>query len=130
MSGEWQNNGDREPNDAVARHEGAWGTAPKKNWGLTGTDLTKVFGQDGLEIAELRVRGWTEALIKKYIGDHDWRDDVHHWANFTGKNMYARIRVTMAEAMPEFEADFLASVKRRRLGPEQIEWFRSNRAPD
>jgi len=68
-----------------------------------------------LSRADLAARGWTDALIKKYLGDHDRRDSVNHWANFTGRDMYWTARVEMAEAMPAFQADLTASFRCRKL---------------
>ena len=89
--------------------------APPKNWGLTPLHEAVDYFGPALSRADLAARGWTDALIKKYLGDHDRRDSVNHWANFTGRDMYWTARVEMAEAMPAFQADLTASFRCRKL---------------
>ena len=79
------------------------------------------YSSPGLGMDELRNRGWTARLIEKYLGDEDRRDPVEHWANFAGKNVYFVARVEKAEAMPEFEVDFILSAKRRKLPQEFVD---------
>lgn len=102
---------------------------PPKNWGLTPVAKKLDYLGPALSRWDLRGRGWTDALIRKYLGDHDRRDSVDHWANFTGRDMYWTARVELAEAMEQFEADFLASAKRRKLTAETIARLRANRTP-
>lgn len=102
---------------------------PPKNWGLTPIYEVVPYDSPAFSRADLVVRGWTDALIRKYLGDHDRRDSVDHWANFTGRDMYWAVRVDMAEAMPDFDADFLISAKRRRLSADVVAQMRENRLP-
>ncbi len=102
---------------------------PPKNWGLTPMAKEPDLVSAALSRADLAARGWTDALITKYLGDHDRRDGVMHWANFTGKDMYWLARVELAEAMPSFNADFVASTKRRKLTAKTIAAMRRTRKP-
>jgi hypothetical protein len=88
---------------------------PERRYGLLGA-MPKLdcFGP-GLGIDDLRARGWTLKLIEKFLGDEDRRDSVSHWANFSGKKVYLVARVESAEAMPEFEVDFIISAQRHNL---------------
>jgi hypothetical protein len=68
--------------------------------------------------ADLRVRGWTDSLILKYLGDHDSLCPVNHWANYYGKHMYSQRRVIVAESHPELLSDLRKTFARRNLSPE------------
>jgi hypothetical protein len=93
---------------------------PERRYGLLGATPELNAYLPGLCIKELRARGWTLKLIEKFLGDEDRRDSVAHWANFSGKNVYLVARVEAAEAMPEFEADFVMSARRRNLAPDYV----------
>lgn len=88
---------------------------PEPRHGLVGAMPQLEYFGPGLGMDDLRGRGWTRGLIDKYLGDEDRRDSVDHWANFAGKKVYLVARVEAAEAMPEFQMDFLASARRRKL---------------
>lgn len=94
---------------------------PERRYGLVGAMKTLDYFSPGLGIDELHTRGWTEKLVEKFLGDEDRRDSVAHWANFSGKKIYLIARVETAEAMPEFEADFILSARRRKLSQEFVE---------
>ena len=64
---------------------------------------------------ELRERGWTTGMIVRLLGREDRRDAVNHWANYSGKCMYAVDRVERIESLPRFQTAFENSLKRRNL---------------
>ncbi len=68
-----------------------------------------------IDILSLKERGWTDTLIKNFLGDHDAIESVNHYANFSGKKVYKLTRVKSIEAKDEFVAAFMKSAKRRRL---------------
>ena len=92
-----------------------------KQYGMVGPMNMLGYSSPGLDMNELRNRGWTAKLIEKYLGNEDRRDSVAHWANFTGKKVYYIARVEKAEAMAEFEVDFIQSAKRRKLPQEFVD---------
>src|SRR5688572_1927020 len=57
---------------------------------------------------DLQSRGWTRSLIKRFLGEDDYRESVNHWANFSGKSMFYRERVLAAERCEEFRSALLA----------------------
>jgi hypothetical protein len=81
-----------------------------------------------LDIETLRRRGWTEALIKKFLGEPDRRIPVDHWANFTGKSVYFLGRVEGAESDAEFQTAFQKSLHRRRIDQAGVANFMAERA--
>jgi hypothetical protein len=94
---------------------------PERRHGLLGaTPKLDSFGP-ALGIDGLRARGWTLKLIERFLGDEDCRDSVSHWANFSGKKLYLVARVESTEAMPEFEADFIISARRRNLPQDYVD---------
>lgn len=76
-----------------------------------------------LDVQELRQRGWTEALIKRFLGEPDRWKAVDHWANYTGKRTYFLERVHLAEASDEFCIAFVGSTKRRKLTKKVVDQF-------
>ena len=72
-------------------------------------------------VEDLLTRGWTRALIERFLEPEDYRNTVNHFLNYAGKKMYQRRRVELTEASAEFEAGFMLSAKRRRLSPERID---------
>lgn len=94
---------------------------PEPQYGLLGATPKFDFFGPGLGIDDLRARGWTLKLIDKFLGDEDRRDAVDHWANFSGKKIYLVARVELAEAMPEFEVDFITSARRRNLPQDYVD---------
>ena len=38
-----------------------------------------------LDIFNLQARGWTESLVKRFLGDPDTMLSVNHFSNYTGK---------------------------------------------
>lgn len=80
-----------------------------------------------LDVHRLRARGWTEALILRFLGAPDAMEPVDHWANFTGKRVYFLERVELAEASTAFGTAFKASVRRRKLNQAALDSFTSER---
>ena len=71
-------------------------------------------------IEDLKKRGWTDAMIRDYLGDEDLRTSVDHWANFSGRKVWFIERVNAAESMADFKERFLASLRRRTLPKKTI----------
>jgi hypothetical protein len=69
---------------------------------------------------QLEARGWTQSLVKKFLGEPDWWEKVNHWANFSGKALYKIDRVILAECSESFSKAYAASIKRRKLTPERL----------
>lgn len=78
-----------------------------------------------LDVQQLRSRGWTDALIQRFLGAPDARVSVDHWANYSGKRVFFLERVELAEASRDFLTAFDTSVRRRKLSPVAVEGFRS-----
>jgi hypothetical protein len=76
-----------------------------------------------LDVLDLYGRGWTETLIRRFLGEPDWWKAVDHWKNYTGKRAYFLERVEAAEASAEFEAAYRASLKRRKIDPAEAAAF-------
>jgi hypothetical protein len=76
-----------------------------------------------IDAEALRQRGWTDALIKRFLGAPDRWDPVDHWANYKGKCTYFLERVHYAENSGDFRDAFVKSIKRRKLGKKQVESF-------
>jgi len=74
---------------------------------------------EAIGIDDLKKRGWTDVMIRNYLGDEDFRTSVDHWANFSGRKAWFIERVNTAEAMPDFKERFVASLKRRTL-PKKV----------
>ena len=74
-----------------------------------------------LDIESLFKRGWTNTLIKHFLGEADRWESVAHWANFLGKKTFFLERIQVAEALPEFQEAFEKSIKRRKLSKKDIE---------
>jgi hypothetical protein len=72
-------------------------------------------------VEDLLTRGWTRALIERFLEPEDYRNTVNHFLNYAGKKMYQRRRIELAETSAEFEAAFMLSAKRRKLAPERID---------
>jgi len=79
---------------------------------------------------QLSERGWTDALVKRFLGEPDGWEPVNHWANWTGKRTYFLKRVQIAEASPEFEAAYRRSVLRRKLTEQKIAAFAEQRVAE
>ena len=74
-----------------------------------------------LDLNQLGARGWTKSLIEKYLGKPDRWKQVAHWQNFTGKATYFLSRVILTESQAPFQSDFQASIRRRKLSPDQLD---------
>lgn len=81
-----------------------------------------------LDVAELKQRGWTESLIKNFLGQHDRIGCVDHYANSSGKRLYCLTRVMKEEKSAEFEAAFIRSAKRRKLETKTIRRMKKSRS--
>lgn len=81
-----------------------------------------------LDVEDLRSRGWTDALIHRFLGAPDRFEPVDHFRNFTGKRVYFLERIELAEASKDFAAAFKASVRRRKLGIDAVAAFDASRA--
>jgi hypothetical protein len=81
-----------------------------------------------LDVEALRRRGWTESLVKRFLGGPDRWGAVAHWLNFTGKREYFLGRVEQAEASPEFQGAFQLSLRRRKVGKAAAAEFAAERA--
>jgi hypothetical protein len=66
-----------------------------------------------VDVNGLLERGWSRALIKKYLGREDSSERVNHWANHRGKSLYRLSRVEAAEHSPEVKSA-LQRIKLRR----------------
>lgn len=74
-----------------------------------------------VDVAELRERGWTEAMVRDLLGEPDQTVAVAHFFNYAGKRAYRLDRVEAAESTEEFRELFTRSAKRRRLSAEFTE---------
>ena len=77
----------------------------------------------------LERRGWTPALVRKYLREPDLTGDSpspYHSADRT--HYYYGERVAGIEKSPEFRASFLRSIKLRKLSFKEIRTFLRNRA--
>ena len=70
-----------------------------------------------LNAVELSERGWTEMLIRRFLGTPDRWEAVNHWANWTGKRTYFLERILNAEDSPEFADALSKSFRRRKIYP-------------
>ncbi len=73
-----------------------------------------------LDINDLRDRGWTEALISRFLGAADRWVPVSHWLNWTGKRQWFLGQIETAEHDEEFQIAFERSALRRKLPREEI----------
>lgn len=80
-----------------------------------------------LDLDSLRTRCWTDALVRKHLGDPDRWAPVAHWKNFTGKRLWHLRRIEQCEADTSFQEDYRASLKRRRIAPERASEFATQR---
>ncbi len=71
----------------------------------------------------LKKRGWTDALIRDYLGKEDSWEPVNYWEDWRGKRAYYQTRVIEVEGSEEFCQAFLRSVHRRRLDENRVEEF-------
>ena len=67
-----------------------------------------------LDVYDLYARGWTEALIRDFLGTPDGWEAVDHFRNTTGKRTYFLERVERAEASDAFGSAYQASLRRRK----------------
>src|SRR5438067_10844683 len=76
-----------------------------------------------VDAVDLFACGWTEDLIRKFLGEEDGRARVDHYANFQGKRLWRMTRVAFAERTEEFQAELALSVARRSLTPKPVRAF-------
>lgn len=81
-----------------------------------------------LDHVQLKARGWSRNLVKKFLIKPDRWETVDHWANFMGKATYFVERVMQEESRAEFQRAFEASRKRRKLTPEDLTVIETERA--
>lgn len=81
-----------------------------------------------LDHVQMAQRGWTRALIARFLRAPDRWDTVNHWLNYKGKATYFVERVMAAEHQPEFKRKFAVSIARRSLTPAQVEAMLQERA--
>jgi hypothetical protein len=80
-----------------------------------------------LDIRELYERGWTETLVRKYLGKPDRWKSVDHFRNYTGKRTYFLGRIEEVENSDEFLRAYRASLSRRKVDPEMEATFQTAR---
>jgi hypothetical protein len=76
-----------------------------------------------LDVVQLSERGWTETMVKRFLGAPDRWKPVDHYANWTGKRTFFLERIQTTEASPEFEYAFSRSIRRRRIKEEKHAQF-------
>lgn len=81
-----------------------------------------------LDSNQLAMRGWTAALIERFLGEPDLWMPVNHWANWKGKRTFFLERIELAEASPEFQSEFAKSARRRKLSKPQLAAFEQCRS--
>ena len=81
-----------------------------------------------LDVYDLYARGWTDALIRDFLGTPDGWEAVDHFRNTTGKRLYFRERVERAEASDAFGPAYQASLRRRKTDEVGQEAFQAARA--
>jgi hypothetical protein len=74
-----------------------------------------------VDAEDLFASGWTEDLIRKFLGEEDERAQIAPRGR--GKRLWKIARVTMAEQSEDFRDAFAVSVARRSLTPRQVESF-------
>jgi hypothetical protein len=73
-----------------------------------------------VDAEDLSACGWTEDLIRKFLGEEDDRLPVNHYATLRGKRLWKMGRVASVERSEEFQDAFAVSIARRSLGPKQV----------
>lgn len=69
---------------------------------------------------DLAARGWTRALVQRFLGKSCRWMSVHHWLKYIGKATYFAERVMLKEASVDFKAAFAASCARRKLSDSAL----------
>lgn len=89
-----------------------------------------MLGDDDLYLdrVQLAARGWTRALIKRFLTNPDRWATVDHWQNYKGKATYFVEKVMAVENMVEFKSAFSVSIVRRRLTQAQVDAAMQERA--
>ena len=80
-----------------------------------------------LDVDDLSARGWTESLVRKFLGAPDRWEPVDHFRNYTGKRTYFLERIEAAEASDEFSGAYRSSLKRRKVDDAGEAAFRAAR---
>jgi len=81
-----------------------------------------------LDRVQLTARGWTRAMIVRFLPEPDRWTTVNHWQNYTGKAAFFVEKVMQAEALTDFAASFSTSVRRRGLTSAHIDAIHQERA--
>lgn len=77
-----------------------------------------------LDVNNLNFRGWTESLVKNYLSKQDEETYVDHFRNPYSKRLYYLGRVEEIENNPQFNQDFLKSIKRRKADNDSFLKYR------
>jgi hypothetical protein len=80
-----------------------------------------------LALQDLRARGWTEHLVRRFLGLADRTEAVQHWLNSRGRRLYFLGRVEAAEATEAFAVAYARSLDRRRIPDERRTEFAAAR---
>src|SRR5256885_9022456 len=83
-----------------------------------------------VDAVDLFACGWTEDLIRKFLGEEDGRAPVDRYANFQGRRLWRMGRVAIAERSEEFQDALAISVARRSLTPKQVRGFLQARSEE
>jgi hypothetical protein len=89
--------------------------------------MITIEGQIYLDVPGLLRRGWTENLVRKFLGSPDTLTGVSHWLNFSAKRCYSLSHVEMTEAREDFKEAFRQSVRRRKLTADAVNGFNMER---
>lgn len=84
--------------------------------------------ENNLSRVELRARGWTEALIRDFLGNPDETRTIAHRANFRGCDVWSIHRVAAAEKTEEFVQALALSLRRRKTGRKDAKVMEGLRA--
>jgi hypothetical protein len=89
--------------------------------------MITIEGQTYLDVPGLFIRGWTENLVRKFLGEPDTLTGVNHWLNFSAKRCYSLSRVEMTEVREDFKEAFQRSVRKRKLNADAVNGFNMER---
>jgi hypothetical protein len=85
--------------------------------------MIKVNGKTYIDVPALSRRGWTESLVRKFLGPSEMDVAVDHWLNPWPKRSYSLSRVERIEDEQDFKEAFSRSVRRRKLTADAVNWF-------
>ena len=112
-----------EGNTAQEQHDAQMALALNRLRGSAAPDsvkpgIEKRFCANMMDLHELKRRGWTDAMVKKLLGESDWI--ARGWGARSNK-AYPAAQVEAAEAGSAFREQFLASARRKKLNEEFVE---------